>query len=292
MIRKAIITAAGLGTRLLPMSKEVPKEMLPIFVEGRNGLVLKPMLQAIFEQLYDFGVREFCLVVGRGKRLIEDHFTPDYGFLDELHNGGRRHLAEELNLFYSKIDDSRVIWVNQPKPKGFGDALLRAEGFGCNEDFLVAAGDTYMVSKKGDYLRRLSEGHLGKSVDVALMAMEVSDPEHYGIMETSVEGDCLRVLSVEEKPARPKTRMAVMPFYIFYQNVSSSLFDAIRSLRPGVGGEIQLTDAINSLIKSGSRVYATQLLNEESRLDIGTPEKYWDALRLSYSLLTNGQGHL
>jgi len=85
MINKAVITAAGLGTRLLPISKELPKEMLAIYVKGQNGgILLKPLLQIIFEQLYNFGVREFCFIVGRGKRAIEDHFTPDWDFIKKL----------------------------------------------------------------------------------------------------------------------------------------------------------------------------------------------------------------
>ncbi|MEM4335043.1 MAG: sugar phosphate nucleotidyltransferase, partial [Candidatus Caldarchaeum sp.] len=90
MLRKVVITAAGLGTRLLPTTKELPKEMLPIYIEGSNGQpVLKPLLQALYEQLYLYGFREFCFVVGRGKRAIEDHFTPDWDFVEKLERKGK-----------------------------------------------------------------------------------------------------------------------------------------------------------------------------------------------------------
>jgi UTP--glucose-1-phosphate uridylyltransferase len=93
MVRKVVITAAGLGTRLLPATKEMPKEMLPIYVLGCNGVpVLKPLLQALFEQLYRFGFREYCFVVGRGKRAIEDHFTPDWDFVEKWTGWGRLQL--------------------------------------------------------------------------------------------------------------------------------------------------------------------------------------------------------
>lgn len=96
MIGKAVIPAAGLGTRLLPVTKELPKEMLPIFVRGSNGiLLLKPMMHQIFEKLYDVGFREFCFIVGRGKRAIEDYFTPDYDFISYLKNNKNR-MAYEL----------------------------------------------------------------------------------------------------------------------------------------------------------------------------------------------------
>ena len=102
MIRKVVIPAAGLGTRLLPITKELPKEMLPVFFKEKSGRVcLKPMSQAVFEQLYDVGFREFCFIVGRGKRAIEDHFTPDWDFVEYLRN--KAELVDELQRFYTKI---------------------------------------------------------------------------------------------------------------------------------------------------------------------------------------------
>jgi len=112
--KKVVITAAGLGTRLLPMSKELPKEMLPIFVRGVNGFAVKPLLQALFEQLYKFGFREFCFVVGRGKRSIEDHFTPDWESVRNLDNRGKSGLAEDLEAFYRMVEGSKIMFVNQP----------------------------------------------------------------------------------------------------------------------------------------------------------------------------------
>jgi len=280
MIKKAVLTAAGLGTRLLPMSKELPKEMLPIFVKGKNGLILKPMLQALFEQLYDFGIKEFCFIVGRGKRAIEDHFTPDYSFLKELFNKGKTGLAEELKSFYDKIENSRIVWVNQPQPKGFGDAVLKAEGFISNEDFMVSAGDTYIVSKNGMHLKRLLKVHSSKHADASILVMEVPNPKQYGVIEAIVEGECLKVLSAVEKPTKPKSKLAIMPFYVF----KPIIFEVLKSLKPGVGGEIQLTDAINKLIELGNKVYAINLYKDEYRLDIGTPKTYWEAIKLSYKL--------
>ena len=142
-LEKVVITAAGLGTRLLPMSKEMPKEMLPIFVRGVNGLALKPLLQALFEQLYSFGFRDFCFVVGRGKRSIEDHFTPDRGFVKLLRDRGKSALARELESFYEMVENSRILFVNQPEPKGFGHAVLMARPFVGDGLFVVYACDTY-----------------------------------------------------------------------------------------------------------------------------------------------------
>ena len=123
-VGKVIITAAGLGTRLLSATKE----MLPLFCIGSNGdLSLKPVPQLIFEQLYGVGFREFCFIVGRGKRSIEDHFTPDYSYVELLRRRGKEGLAVEFEEFDRKVESSVIAWVNQPEPKGFGDAVLRAE---------------------------------------------------------------------------------------------------------------------------------------------------------------------
>src|SRR3990170_6133790 len=130
MIRKVVIPAAGLGTRLFPATKEQPKEMLPIFSTTTNGdPSVKPLLQMVFEQLYDSGLREFCYVVGREKRSIEDHFTPDSNSISMLEGMGKNGQAADLEEFYEKLKTSTIMWVNQPEPKGFGSAVLMAQPF-------------------------------------------------------------------------------------------------------------------------------------------------------------------
>jgi len=267
-IRKAVITAAGLGTRLLPMSKELPKEMLPIYTKGPNGILLKPLLQAVFEQLYDFGIREFCFVVGRGKRAIEDHFTPDWNYIRMMNDKGKKRIASEMSNFYRMIEDSTIIWVNQPEPRGFGHAVLMARPFVRDEPFLVCAGDTYIISE--DFLRRMADS----DADATVLLQRVEDPRQYGV--ALVDGN--RVLKVVEKPEKLISNLAIMPFYIF----NPEIMEILRGLKPGVGGEIQLTDAIQELINRGRRVNAVFLRDDELRLDIGTPESYWEALKLSY----------
>ena len=146
MIKKVVITAAGLGTRLFPATKEQPKEMLPIFCRLTNGDVgVKPLLQLVFEQLYDVGFREFCFVVGRGKRSIEDHFTPDYDCLAMLKKHRRMSQSYDLENFYQKLKTSAIVWVNQPEAKGFGDSVLMAQPFVQNEKSLFTQA-TLMLS--------------------------------------------------------------------------------------------------------------------------------------------------
>jgi len=275
--RKVVVTAAGLGTRLLPMSKELPKEMLPIFVKSGSSMVLKPLLQALFEQLYCFGFRNFCFVVGRGKRSIEDHFTPDWDFVRRLNDRGKNDLAAELSRFYHMIEDSRIAFINQPKPRGFGHAVLMARFFVGDEPFMVCAGDTYIISEGNSFIRRMVDA-FSKDVSAVLLLQEVSNPRGYGVAVVEGSGDVFNVLRVVEKPIVPPSNLAIMPFYIFRPEI----FNVLEGLSPGVGGEIQLTDAIQGLIDRGRRVMAVKLNPDELRLDIGTPETYWEAIKLSH----------
>jgi UTP--glucose-1-phosphate uridylyltransferase len=127
-IATAVICAAGAGTRLLPATKEQPKEMLPLFAPSANGaLSVKPLVQLVFEQLYDVGIRDFCFVIGRGKRSIADHFTPDRQYTSTLERTGDERLMADLADFYRRLGDSNLTWVNQTRPIGFGDAVLQAQ---------------------------------------------------------------------------------------------------------------------------------------------------------------------
>ena len=280
MIRKAVVPAAGLGTRLLSATKEQPKEMLPIFAADNDGaLCLKPMLQQIFEQIFDFGLREFYFVVGRGKRAIVDHFIPDREFVQRLNANGKSSQAFQLQSFYEKIEASAIAWVNQPEPKGFGDAVLEANRVVGKEPFLVHAGDTYIIPGNQDILAKLTETHARGQAEVTLTLKEVHDPRMYGVAEVTETGaQSLLVNRVTEKPSHPASKLAIMPVYVF----NSTIFQAIRNTPPGRGGEIQLTDAIQKLIDDGRKVQAIKLSANDIRLDIGTPETYREALELSY----------
>lgn len=280
MIRKVVVPTAGLGTRLFPATKEQPKEMLPIFSRLTNSNVgVKPLLQLVFEQLYDTGFREFCFVVGRGKRSIEDHFTPDHNSVVMLKNNRKGDQASDLNGFYTKLKTSTIIWVNQPEPKGLGDAVSMAHPFVQNEHCLVHAGDTYIVSENARHLRLLINVYERFNADAAFIVQEIEDPRQYGIIEAKeLEKRVYRVKAAVEKPEKPITNLAIMPIYIFHPVV----FKALEKTIPGKGEEIQLTDAIQKLIEWGLNVCAVKLSPDEVRLDIGSPETYWEALNLSY----------
>jgi UTP--glucose-1-phosphate uridylyltransferase len=280
MIRKVIIPAAGLGTRLFPATKEQPKEMLPIFTRTDHGdMAVKPVVQLVFEQLYDAGLREFCYVVGRGKRGIEDHFTRDENCIRTLEGLGKNGQASDLEDFYGKLDSSTIMWVNQPEPKGFGNAVLMAQPFVQNESCLVHAGDSFIISKDMDYLKRLLEAFERFNADAAFLVLEIENPTQYGIVEgDEFEAGIIKVRSMVEKPEKPKTHWAVMAMYAF----CPVIFKALETTKPGKNGEVQLTDAIQKLIDWGLKVYAVKLNDSYAHLDIGSPERYWQALELSY----------
>jgi len=284
MIHKVVVPAAGLGTRLLPATKEQPKEMLPIFVKTTKGkLVLKPALQVIFEGLYDFGFREFCFIVGRGKRAIEDHFTPDDNFLSYLRNRDDDEHASELEKYYKKIVNSTIIFVNQPKPSGFGDAVLRAESFIGDEPFLVHAGDDLILSKDKGYLKRLTETFEKIDSDAVLLVEDVDDPRKYGvIVGEEIEDRLYKVERIVEKPKIPPSNLAVIAIYIF----SSRIFDSLRDTDLDERNELQLTDAIQRLVSEDYPVYAMELKRGEKRVEIGTPNTYWKAMKTTFMYQT------
>ncbi|MCC6052159.1 MAG: NTP transferase domain-containing protein [Fervidicoccaceae archaeon] len=276
-IRKVLVPAAGLGTRLLPATKETPKEMLPIFTVFKGKIVTKPLLQAVFEDLYSKGFREFCFVVGRGKRAIEDHFTPDFGFLDELRRRGKIFEVEMLEDFYGKIRSSRIVWINQLEPRGFGDAVLSAEPYIDGEPFAVHAGDTLFLSD--DNWERLREVFEKESLGAAFLVKEVENPTMYGVVVPGEDvGDSVRVKGVIEKPEKPPSKLAIMPLYVF----DPIVLKALKVVKPGPRGEIELTDAIQKIIDWGFEVRAVKLRESDRVLDIGTPETYREALMLSY----------
>jgi len=277
MLKKAVIPAAGLGTRLLPITKELPKEMLPIVALMKNGQpCLKPMLQAIFEQLYDVGFREFAFIVGRGKRAIEDHFSPDEDFIQHLQNKKRKDLAEDLQDFYNKINNSNIIFINQPKPKGFGDAVSRAGFFTGNEKFLMQAGDDLIISKSNNHLKRATETFEKHGADTLFLVEEVTDPRHYGVITgEEIKPSLFKVTNIVEKPKKPPSNLAIIALYIF----KPIIYKAINEVKPDEKGEIQLADALKLLVEWNCKVYGLKLNPAERRIDIGTAESYLAMLK-------------
>lgn len=280
MIGKAVITAAGLGTRLLSVTKSQPKEMLPVFAKTKEGSVcMKPIVQLVFEELYEAGFREFCFVVGRGQRTIRDHFTPDSSLLSILDSRKKNGLAKELEAFYEMVEQSRIQWVTQPEPKGFGDAVLRTESFVEDDSFVVHAGDNFFMSNDLDHLKHLLNASQSLKSHAAFLVQEVQDPRSYGVVEVAERSDGLfRISHAIEKPESPASKLAIMPVYVF----QTTIFGALRGAGRGYGGELQLTDGIQRLIESGVGVYGIRVNSDAVRLDVGCPDSFLEAQVQSY----------
>jgi|SRR6267143_1343349 len=273
---KAVITAAGRGVRLLPMTKEIPKEMMPVFskIYGNNRLLL-PLLQLVFEQLYSCNIRDYCFVVGREKRSIEDHFTPHHDFLKNLSGEYR----DVISQFYKKLETSHIVWVNQNKPEGFGDAVKHAERFVGNDDFIVHAGDVSAISRAKHPVLRMMQVGSDPKIAAVLLVRKVKDPERHGVPSLKkISKDVFLVEEVVEKPLRPKSNMGLLALYFFRPQI----FNWLKQIKRGKGNEFQLTDAIQKLIENGEKVVAIQVKDNESVLDVGTVGSYRHSQEISF----------
>jgi UTP-glucose-1-phosphate uridylyltransferase len=185
----------------------------------------------------------------------------------------------DLDNFYTKLKRSSIFWVNQSPPRGFGHAVLQAESYVGHEDFFVLAGDTLIISDGSQHLCRLINCFDQEKSDVALLLKQVDHPESYGVAQGIESSDFMYINKVIEKPKVPQSDMAIMPVYIF----KSSIFGHLKGVAQGIGNEIQLTDAIQSVISSGGAVVGTRVNKDELVLDIGSPHLYFKAQTDSYN---------
>ena len=265
-LNKAVFPVAGLGTRFLPATKAQPKEMLPV--------VDKPLIQYAVEEAYAAGIRHMIFVTGRNKRAIEDHFDTAYELENELEVAGKLEL---LNIVRSmQPADMSFSFVRQPRSLGLGHAVLCAEHMVGNEPFAVLLADDLMAGPPGgkSVLAQMAEQFktLQQSV-LAVQEVPLEQTRRYGIVAGQKSGDRLmKVSAMVEKPAPEvaPSRMAVAGRYI----LTPAVFKHIRSQKPGVGGELQLTDGIASLMTEQS-VYAFEY--EGKRYDCGSKEGFLEA---------------
>ena len=275
-VTKVVITSAGKGTRLLPFTKEMPKEMMPIFSNiGKKKIVL-PLLQYVYEQLFSMNFRDYCFVVGREKRSIEDHFTPHESYLRDL----KGDYKKTMNLFYKKLDKSHLVWINQNKPLGFGDAVKCSERYVGKEDFIVHAGDVTILSEnKHPVLRLMKVAEQYPDAKAILLCKKVKDLKRYGVPTVEkLSNSLFSVKEVIEKPDKPKSEFGILPLYYF----KTEIFSSLKKIKPGKGQEFQLTDAIQNLIKEKYKVLAIPLNKNEEEIDVGTVESYKTAQDITF----------
>ena len=183
----------------------------------------------------------------------------------------------DLRMFYDKILESRIFFINQPEPKGFGDAVLRAEGFVGDDPFLLHAGDDLVLSDNTSHLRNLINTFNELRGDVTLLVERVEDPRSYGvILPRKIQGysHIFKIEDIVEKPKKPPSNYAVVGIYI----LNKKIFETLKDIGPDSKGELQLTTAIRQIIKSGGEGYAVMLDEGERRLDVGNPFNYYLSL--------------
>jgi len=272
MIKTAVIAAAGRGTRLMPSTKEQPKEMLPIVDQGK----IKPILNLIVEQIHEAGINKMFVITGRDKRAIEDHFTQNYGILEHITD---KEALDSTESFYKFLGNIKLSYVNQPRPDGFGAAALLAKDYVGHEDsFYFTSGDSivYSLSKgpSNDFISRLRDAHERYGADATLAVFETDAPQRYGVVVGNAdEHNVLHLTKVVEKPQEPISNLAICGKYIF----KPTIFHALEKIGTGLKGEKQITDAIEWLIERGYKVIAIKLRPDEVYMDIGNPKTYVEA---------------
>jgi UTP--glucose-1-phosphate uridylyltransferase len=263
----AVVPVAGAGTRLLPATKSQPKEMLPV---GR-----KPVVQYIVEELVQSGVRRILFVTGPGKTSIENHFDVNAELIAFLRETGKEELLEELDF---ERQATEYAYTRQRRQLGLGHAVLTARPFVGEQPFVVALGDSIIgLHAQSRIVRRMLDAFAAEKADAVIAFEEVprSEVRHYGIAKPRGVGELFPLADIVEKPAveeAPST-LAVAARYVFRPGI----FDLLASTKPGKGGEIQLTDAIRTLIQRGGTVLGLRLPPGERRYDIGNFESYYAA---------------
>ena len=262
-VTKAVIPAAGLGTRFLPATKACPKEMLPI--------VDKPTLQYIIEEALQSGITDILIITGRSKRAIEDHFDHSPELEYNLAANGKDELLEMVQ----KISNINIFYVRQKEPKGLGHAILCAKRFIGDEPFAVLLGDDVVYNDENPAIKQLIDVYdqTGASV-LGCQLVPQEKVSSYGIVDGCVTenpaiytvNDMVEKPPVEEAPSR----MAVLGRYV----ISPEIFEILEETKPGKGGEIQLTDALKVLAK---REHMTALSFEGRRYDVGDKQGFIEA---------------
>ncbi len=254
-LRKAVIPAAGLGTRFLPATKAQPKEMLPI--------VDKPTIQYIIEEAASAGVEDIIIVTGRSKRSIEDHFDRSIELEMELEKTGK---ADWLAMVKSISEIANIHFIRQKQPLGLGHAVLTASHFIGDEPFAVLLGDDVVVSKK-PVLQQMVE--VFREYKTSILGVQEVSPEvvsRYGIVDCRhIDDDVYKVRDLVEKPAKENapSNIAILGRYI----LTPSIFNYLENQEPGANGEIQLTDSLKRLAKDEA-MYA--YVFKGHRYDVGT----------------------
>jgi UTP--glucose-1-phosphate uridylyltransferase len=285
---RGVITLAGEGSRMLPWTRGVRKEFLPVYDRGSNGgPVLKPVANLVMETLVGAGVRDLVMVVSANDSAVaQNYFTIDREFL-RRHSRHADRLAE-TTAFYRTLSQLRVRFAVQPSPMGFGDAVLRSSSFVGVEPFLLHAGDAVLLEKQRGRLPQLM-GSLREreDLDAVLLVRRVANPKNYGVVEGAPVGReggfrRLDVGRMEEKPSKPRSSWAATALYCF----SPRLYDALKKVEAATHPkELEVTSGIQRMLEEGASIAALIIDPKFAEWrSVGSPEGYLRAIQRTFRL--------
>ena len=263
---KGVIPAAGLGTRFLPLTKNSPKEMLPI--------IDKPAIQYVVEEAVGAGIKDIVIITGRGKEVIENHFDVAYELERILEERGENEKKDEIR----KISElAEIFYVRQKIPLGLGHAIYKARNYVGNETFAVMLGDDIIVAEEPCILQLMKIYERYNASIIAVQEVDMENVSKYGILDyEEINDNLFKIKRVVEKPSveEAPSNIAVMGRYI----LTPEIFECIEKTNPGKNNEIQLTDALNILIKKED-IYGYKFSGK--RFDLGDK---WDWLRINIEM--------
>ncbi len=271
-VKKAIIPAAGLGTRFLPATKSQPKEMLPI--------VDKPTLQYIIEEAIESGIEEILIITGRNKKSIEDHFDKSVELELELEQKGKKEMLEMVRDISNMVN---IHYIRQKEPKGLGHAIHCAKSFIGDEPFAVLLGDDIVDADTPCLKQLINTYDEYKTTILGVQEVAKEDTDKYGILDVKhIEDRVYKVKDMVEKPSveSAPSNIAILGRYI----INPSIFEILENQKPGKGGEIQLTDALKTL-STQEAIYAYNF--EGRRYDVGDKFGFLEAT-IDFALKRDG----
>tara|TARA_Y100001936_G_scaffold72268_1_gene71315 strand:+ start:11546 stop:12379 length:834 start_codon:yes stop_codon:yes gene_type:complete len=265
-ITKAVFPVAGLGTRFLPATKAIPKEMLPI--------IDKPLIEYAVEEAVNAGINEIIFITSHTKRAIEDHFDQNFELEEKLINSGKKDFLNKINR--DIFQNIKFTYVRQKSQNGLGDAILQSEHLIQDEHFAIILADDLIINNPSCINQLISSYMENQSSVIGLNEVPKNETEKYGIVsveESSLSSSTVLLKDIIEKPkSNAPSNLAVVGRYI----LSSKIFKYLKNLEPSVGGEVQLTDAIRLMLKDEK---VMGYLYEGTKFDCGSRHGYVNAIK-------------
>ena len=265
-ITKAVFPVAGLGTRFLPATKAIPKEMLPI--------IDKPLIEYAVEEAVNAGITEIIFITSHTKRAIEDHFDQNFELEEKLLDAGKKDYLEKINRDIFK--DIKFTYVRQKTQKGLGDAILHSEHLIQDEAFAIILADDLILNNPSCTSQLITAYETNQCSVMGVNEVPEKDTNKYGVIsidDAASSDKTFALKDIVEKPkSNPPSNLAVVGRYV----LSSNIFKYLKNLEPGVGGEVQLTDAIKSMLKDEEVV---AYLYEGKKFDCGSRHGYVNAIK-------------